>query len=136
MIISVRYRWNVFSNLVWWIKSPSLSHAHTLHLSLKQNKMQRRNPHTPTSDLLTWSEQPPPDSSASGHRSRQVTTSIYCLCFIFYSSIGLVGSIESRVKIYNEFVCLFLNRLSIPSLLIKSVRFSAEASSPMKKHRV
>ncbi|KAG5041173.1 hypothetical protein JHK85_013649 [Glycine max] len=31
-----------------------------------------RNPHTSTSDLLTWSEQPPPESSASGYRSRQV----------------------------------------------------------------
>ncbi|KAL5175641.1 hypothetical protein HKD37_08G021799 [Glycine soja] len=38
--------------------------------------MQRRNPHTPTSDLLTWSEQPPPDSSASGHRSRQPSDKI------------------------------------------------------------
>ncbi|TKY60287.1 Alpha-ketoglutarate-dependent dioxygenase alkB-like 2 [Spatholobus suberectus] len=36
-----------------------------------------RNPHTSTSDLLTWSEQPPPESSpASGHRSRQPSDKI------------------------------------------------------------
>ncbi|CAJ1938099.1 unnamed protein product [Sphenostylis stenocarpa] len=34
-----------------------------------------RNPHTSTSDLLTWSEQPPPQS-ASGHRSRQPSDKI------------------------------------------------------------
>lgn len=39
-----------------------------------------RNPHASTTDLLTWTEQPPPESSpatsASGHRSRQPSDKI------------------------------------------------------------
>ncbi|XP_020238289.1 uncharacterized protein LOC109817453 [Cajanus cajan] len=38
--------------------------------------MPLRNPHSSTADLLTWPEQPPPLSSASGHRSRQTSDRI------------------------------------------------------------
>ncbi|KOM30708.1 hypothetical protein LR48_Vigan01g026200 [Vigna angularis] len=35
-----------------------------------------QNPHSSTSDLLTWSEQPPPQFSRSGHCSRQPSDKI------------------------------------------------------------
>ncbi|RDX73531.1 hypothetical protein CR513_46844, partial [Mucuna pruriens] len=68
-----------------------------------------RNPRTSTSDLLTWSEQPPPESSVSGHRSRQVINSF---CRKFYLNIALVGSIHSLVKMYNELFACSSNRSS------------------------
>jgi hypothetical protein len=45
-----------------------------------------RKPHTNTSDLLTWSEVPPPQSSpaVSATRSRQVT--IFIHSFVFFVS--------------------------------------------------
>lgn len=112
IIVLVRYRWNAFSNLVHNITLSPLTHF--IHHSNK-NKMQKttplRNSHTSTSDLLTWSEQPPPQSSpaASGHRSRQVTTVANSFLFrkiCFSIAFGLFNSICREICIMSVlFVC-------------------------------
>jgi hypothetical protein len=83
-----------------------------------------RKPHTNTSDLLTWSEVPPPQSSpaVSATRSRQVT--IYSL-FLFAFNLSLF-----QLSIIHSFIyCICLNH----SRLIELARFLLVTNSLKKK---